>query len=189
MMTKAFIVAGVALAVAGVAGSYARHSRHEALLKIAGERKGRECSGLESRARSRDDTLRQLVLLQRWLSQFRGGALPIDVDAWCRLKVEKDLGFRQTLPGVGAPPADNLPLPDALVGTTRAEILSVLGDATCGDWNKAEKRFVATPCAESARLTYGFYYLPDGYRGGGPEMFLGFDRSGICTSARWLWSQ
>jgi hypothetical protein len=40
-------------------------------------------------------------------------------------------------------------------------------------------------CSDATEWHYSFYYLPDGWLGGGTALFLSFDGSGRCVGAAW----
>jgi hypothetical protein len=163
-----------------------RHNRH---VEQAAVRAALECARPLRRVTGRDDLFRELVQHLQWIGRFRGGAEPAQAADWCRWNIEKELGLRPDLPAAGPPPSDDLPTADALIGATRARVLSELGDpAGCGRWEASPdqgKRWIEMPCAEARRLGYAFYYLPKRYTGGGPQLVLAFDDSGVCTAASW----
>jgi hypothetical protein len=73
-------------------------------------------------------------------------------------------------------PTQITPVPDvgALVGMNIGQISQALGK----------------PDARSPKsLRYSFYHLPVTYVGGGPELFIIFDRNGTVTMAEWRGSQ
>jgi hypothetical protein len=183
-------VATVLSVVIPIGGIYwlgnVRHKKH---LEQAAVRVAFECRRPLRRVDARDDLFRELSRELQWIARFRGGAEPAQAADWCRWSIENELGLRPELPAVGPPPAEDLPTADALVGASRARVLSELGDpAGCGRWEVSpggNKRWIEMPCAEAPRLGYAFYYLPPRYAGGGPELVLAFDDLGVCTSASW----
>jgi hypothetical protein len=80
-----------------------------------------------------------------------------------------------------------------LVGMTRGELRAALGaPSACdeGQITDADGRQVpVAPCQKSSDWFYSFYHLPEGWVGGGPELLLGFDDKGICSSAGWMFTQ
>jgi hypothetical protein len=71
----------------------------------------------------------------------------------------------------------------ALVGTSRKEIFSALGEPdACA--NKAESK-----CNTQSVWVYSFYRLPKGWRGGGPELNLAFSKEGRIKEAKWKFSR
>ena len=71
----------------------------------------------------------------------------------------------------------------SLVGTSRREILSALGEPdACA--NKADSR-----CNTQSVWVYSFYRLPKGWRGGGPELNLAFGKEGTIKEAKWKFSR
>src|SRR5581483_8739900 len=71
-----------------------------------------------------------------------------------------------------------------LVGMTRTKIKSALGAP-----HVCHAPIKYAPCKEEDDWFYSFYYLPSGYVGGGAELFLAFDRTGICKISRWVYTQ
>ena len=70
-----------------------------------------------------------------------------------------------------------------LAGLTRDEVLASLGDPDlCGSASEAA-------CRAEDPWGYFFYYLPDGWQGGGPELWLEFDSAGVLVLARWYVSR
>jgi hypothetical protein len=71
----------------------------------------------------------------------------------------------------------------ALTGTPIAELKRTLGQPDCvADGPMA-------PCPEAAAVSYDFFYLPPGWRGGGATLLVHADPSGRCDSATWMLSK
>ena len=67
----------------------------------------------------------------------------------------------------------------ALVGSTREAVLEVLGPPdSC-------LRELTNECRARDWWGYFFYYLPPGWRGGGPELWFEFDSAGVIEQAQW----
>lgn len=76
----------------------------------------------------------------------------------------------------------------ALIGASRETILSRLGHPT---WCTVslELRFIPwseAACGATANWGYSFYHLPEGWRGGGPELMLQFGPGGAVKDASWF---
>jgi hypothetical protein len=177
----------VAIPIGGI--YFLAHVRHKKQLEQAVTREMFECVRPLRRVDGRDDLFRELTQHLQWIARFRDGDEPAQAADWCRWKIERELGLRADMPPAGPPPTEDLPTPAALIGATRARVLSELGEpAGCGRWEASPeggKRWLEMPCAEARRLGYVFYYLPRRYVGGGPELVLAFDDSGVCTAASW----
>ena len=67
----------------------------------------------------------------------------------------------------------------ALVGSTRDAVLESLGAPdSC-------LRELTDECRARDWWGYFFYYLPPGWRGGGPELWFQFDSAGVIEQAQW----
>jgi hypothetical protein len=67
----------------------------------------------------------------------------------------------------------------ALVGSTREAVLEALGAPdSC-------LRELTDECRARDWWGYFFYYLPPGWRGGGPELWFEFDSAGVIEQAQW----
>ncbi len=76
-----------------------------------------------------------------------------------------------------------LPATAGLVGKSRHEIENTLGGAmSCQD-------AITAPCKSAGQAFYSFYKLPEGQRGGGPELLLSFDSKSICTAATFAFTR
>jgi hypothetical protein len=72
---------------------------------------------------------------------------------------------------------------DAIKGVSRERLLSSWGTPdNCIQLSGAE-------CAAQKSWVYYFFYLPAGWRGGGPELWLTFNTTGIVEDARWQFSR
>ena len=78
----------------------------------------------------------------------------------------------------GPRPVDPPPTVDVrvLVGIGRDRIQGALGPPESCD---------QPTCADARSWYYEFYYLPEGWIGGGTALFLTFDGSGRCAHASW----
>jgi hypothetical protein len=140
---------------------------------------------------SSEEILRGLASHKGWLELFRGGPYAVEPGDPCKWDIEIALGLRSTRPRTEPPPAVDLPSVGALVGVTRTRFLEALGHPACGRWasEPGTQHYERLPCEEARELEYSFYYLPDNYVGGGPELIVEFDERGVCNSARWMRSQ
>lgn len=75
-----------------------------------------------------------------------------------------------------------LPKIDDLRGASRDAVRSALGIPDNCDGNDNE-------CATQPSWAYRFYYLPQGWRGGGSELWFTFDASGLAQEVRWKFSR
>jgi hypothetical protein len=67
----------------------------------------------------------------------------------------------------------------ALLGSTREAVLGSLGAPdSC-------VRGMTDECRARDWWGYFFYYLPPGWRGGGPELWFQFDSAGVVEQAEW----
>lgn len=70
----------------------------------------------------------------------------------------------------------------ALQGMTTQEITLALGEPDCPSKE--------TPsCDDGASLRYDLYHLPEGWDGGGSELWIFTDENGRCREARWEHSE
>jgi hypothetical protein len=70
-----------------------------------------------------------------------------------------------------------------LVGVSRKQLVDALGppDADKQIW----KCPPFAPCYHTDTVDYSFYVLPNGWKGGGPELWLSLDRHGVVQHASW----
>jgi hypothetical protein len=73
-----------------------------------------------------------------------------------------------------------------LVGLSRAQISVALGDP-----HVCAPPFVGPDnlCPHERDWYYSFHRLPEGFKGGGPELVLEFDRNDRCVSAKVVFTQ
>jgi len=72
---------------------------------------------------------------------------------------------------------------DAMKGLSREKVISALGKPdNCVELSRDE-------CAALESWTYYFFYLPPGWRGGGPELWLTFRGNSVVEDARWQFSR
>ena len=80
-----------------------------------------------------------------------------------------------------------------LVGVSAARVRAALGEPrVCGKDDSTiakDARHPMAPCRAEGDWFYSFYRLPTSSVGGGPELLLQFDASGICTLATWRHTQ
>ena len=80
-----------------------------------------------------------------------------------------------------------------LPGMRQAELLAGIGPPNrCMDFpgrDETGQRVFPAPCRSATDWFYSLYRLPEGWRGGGPELLLGFDSSGVCTDASWQYTR
>ena len=80
---------------------------------------------------------------------------------------------------VGTQPIDV----DALLGVSRDSIATALGvPDNCEDLESKE-------CSGKEQWYFWFFYLPSGWRGGGPELWLDFNSDAEVVKAEWHFSR
>lgn len=72
----------------------------------------------------------------------------------------------------------------SLIGMTRNELHIALGEP-----HICRLPISYAPCKNEGDWFYSFYDLPDGWVGGGPELFLTFDKEDKCKTAQWAFTQ
>jgi len=72
---------------------------------------------------------------------------------------------------------------ESLLGQSREDVIAGIGAPdSCN-------REVSQECLSDSTWVYGFYYFPPGWRGGGPDLWLHFDRDGAVDQAQWKFSR
>jgi len=80
---------------------------------------------------------------------------------------------------VGAEPIDV----EVLLGVSRSVVADALGSPdNC-------EQLASEECSSKSQWLFGFYYLPPGWRGGGPELWLDFNSAGEVEKAEWHFSR
>jgi hypothetical protein len=102
--------------------------------------------------------------------------------------------LRALLDGLASAPVDAMELHrldvEPLIGTSRDEIVRVLGDPwSCAGSRAGAGQRTCRSVAGAGGMVYVFYRLPPGSRGGGPELHLEFGADGRCAAAAWRSSQ
>jgi hypothetical protein len=73
---------------------------------------------------------------------------------------------------------------EGMLNLPRQRVIRALGAPTFECAND-----LVAGCTRAGDAVYSFYVLPEGTLGGGPELSLTFDTSGICVRAEWVHSQ
>ena len=97
-------------------------------------------------------------------------------------KLSENLSIVRSASGtelVGTEPIDV----EGLLGVSRTEIANVLGNPSSCDQATTET------CNSQSQWQYLFFYLPPGWRGGGPELWLTFNSAGEVEKAEWRHSR
>ena len=131
--------------------------------------------------------MRELAGLLEWIASLRKTERRVEIGSWCEWQDEVDLGVRAAMPSEGPPPVNDLPAVDALVGLSRARILTELGEPVWGCHEDRAGTWTKKPCAEAKHIEYSFNHSEG--PGGGLDVCLDFDDAGACTRAHWVRSQ